>query len=119
MRLGPFRSATVRYFPLVPNRKWLGSLDHVVGTRKKRGRYGQTERLGGLHIDDQLEMRWLLDRQVGWLGAFQDTASSSVASEAIGTGDLPFDRCWCLCCLAQYLKAGPEHQAVGSVLFSR
>jgi hypothetical protein len=28
--------------------------------------------LGGFHIDDQLETSWLLDRQIGGLGAFED-----------------------------------------------
>ena len=33
---------------------------------------GQPERLGGLEIDDQLEGRRLLDRQIGRLGALED-----------------------------------------------
>jgi hypothetical protein len=28
--------------------------------------------LGGFHIDDQLKMGWLFDRQIGGLGAFED-----------------------------------------------
>ena len=30
------------------------------------------ERLGGLEVDDHLEGRWLLDRQIGGLGALED-----------------------------------------------
>src|SRR5262249_518135 len=48
------------------------SLDHLVSARKECGRYGQTERLGGSEIDDQFKYGWLLNRQVGRLGAFQD-----------------------------------------------
>src|SRR5262249_50993295 len=32
----------------------------------------QAEGLGGLEIDDQLELRWLLDRKISWAGALQD-----------------------------------------------
>jgi hypothetical protein len=35
-------------------------------------RYGESERLGGLEIDDQLELARLLDRQIGRLGAVED-----------------------------------------------
>jgi hypothetical protein len=41
-----------------PRRKLAGALF-------RRGR--QTERLGGLHVDDQLELGWLLHRQIGSL----------------------------------------------------
>src|SRR5262245_9346630 len=32
----------------------------------------EAERLGGLHIDHQIEHQRLLDRQIGWFSAFQD-----------------------------------------------
>jgi hypothetical protein len=38
-------------------------------------RYGEAERLGCLHIDDQLELGRLLDREIGGLCAFEDFAS--------------------------------------------
>src|SRR5262249_43678093 len=47
-------------------------LDHLINARKELGWYGQTERPGSLHIEDQFEDGWLLDRQVGRPGTFQD-----------------------------------------------
>src|SRR5258705_2250754 len=40
-------------------------LDHLVGTEEERGRNDNTERLGGLEADDELELRRLLHRQIG------------------------------------------------------
>src|SRR5262245_1785623 len=47
-------------------------IDHLVRPEQKRLRDRQAECLGGLHVDDQLESGWLLDRQVGWLGTLED-----------------------------------------------
>src|SRR5712671_6020185 len=60
----------------------------------------------GLEIDDQLERRWLLDRQIGGLGALENPAgvdaslarisgeARSIADQAAGRGELapPIDR---------------------------
>src|SRR5262249_61381015 len=46
--------------------------DHLVGASEQRRWHSNTKRVGGLHIDDQLETSWLLDRQIGGLGAFED-----------------------------------------------
>ena len=46
------------------------SFDHSVGHRKQGRRNFDRERLCSLEVGDQLEFRWLLDRQIGWLRAF-------------------------------------------------
>src|SRR5262249_47401856 len=45
--------------------------DHLVGEREQLGRNVEAQHLGGLEIDDQLELGRLLDGEVGGLGAFQ------------------------------------------------
>ena len=48
------------------------SFDHPISAHKQRWRDGETERLRGLEIDDQLERRGLLDRKITSLGAPED-----------------------------------------------
>src|ERR1700722_4333501 len=48
-----------------------GLLDHPVGQRQKVRRHVEPKRLGGLEIEYQIERRWLHDRRIGRLGAFQ------------------------------------------------
>ena len=48
--------------------------DHLVGAAEQEGWHGETERLRSLEVDDQLELRGLLYRQVGWLFALEDAA---------------------------------------------
>jgi hypothetical protein len=62
-------------------------------------RHGEVERLGGLEIDDQLEGRRLLDRQIGRLGAREDFSGENaglaingrearpIADQAAGRGE--------------------------------
>ena len=51
---------------------WPQSLDDLVGAAEQRHRKGETQRLGGLQVDHQLELCRLFDRQIGRLGASQD-----------------------------------------------
>src|ERR1700730_3859791 len=52
--------------------KYRRLLDHLVGKCDQLIRHDQTERLGGLDIDHQLEFRGELHRQVGALLALED-----------------------------------------------
>jgi hypothetical protein len=53
----------------------LGLFDHLVGAREHGGRYGEPERLGGPEVDNKLDLRDLLDRQMSGLLAFENAAS--------------------------------------------
>jgi hypothetical protein len=44
-----------------------GLFDHLIGAGEQRGRHRQAQRLGGLEIDREFDLRRLLDRQIGWL----------------------------------------------------
>jgi hypothetical protein len=51
------------------------SLNHLIGPAEQREREGEAERLGGLHVDDQLDLRGLLDRQIGRLLALENAST--------------------------------------------
>src|SRR5262249_34514225 len=58
-------------------------LDHLVGAREQRRRHIEAERLGGPHVDEQLDLRGLLDWQVDRFLAFENTASVD-AGQTVG-----------------------------------
>jgi len=47
-------------------------LDHLGRLKQDLGRNSQAELLGSLHVDDQLELRWLLYGRVARLRALED-----------------------------------------------
>src|SRR5215831_13172267 len=49
-----------------------GSLDHLVRQHQEMRGNGEPKGLGGLEVDDELELRGLLHWQVARLGAFED-----------------------------------------------
>src|SRR5262249_17530596 len=73
--------------------------DHLVGAAEERDRNGKAERLGGLEVDEQLDLSGLLDWQVGRLLALKNptcvdasetgrVTTSSIAHQAAGCGGL-------------------------------
>src|SRR3954453_4302921 len=54
-------------------------LDHLVGAAEQRQRHVEAERLGGPEIEDQLDLRGLLDRQVSGLLALENAAGVDAA----------------------------------------
>ena len=51
--------------------------NHYVGTGQQSGRDGEAERLGGLEIDHQLELRWGLHGKRARIPAAQDATDIS------------------------------------------
>src|SRR5437764_11667310 len=95
---GASNEPCIRFARRGPQRSDL--LDHFVGTAEQRQREREAERLGGLEIDEQLDLRGLLHRQVRRLLALEYPASldaaltvpvrnaASIAQQATGGGEL-------------------------------
>src|SRR5262249_50391633 len=49
--------------------------DYLVRPRQQRGRDGEAEGLGGLDVNDELELRWLLNRNICWLDSAQNLSN--------------------------------------------
>ena len=54
-------------------------LNKLIRPQQQRWRNREAERLGGLHIDDKLELRQLLDREIGRFRALEDLVDASGA----------------------------------------
>jgi len=48
-------------------------LDHLIRPRQQSRRNREAERLGGLEVDDKLELRRLFDAEVGRFHALEDS----------------------------------------------
>jgi hypothetical protein len=59
------------------------SLDHFIRPRHHRRRDRQPNLLRRLQIDDELELRRLLDRQIGGLGPFKILSTNVAARRSI------------------------------------
>src|SRR5262245_50896255 len=59
-------------------------LDHLTGLQHHRLRHREAERFGGLGVEHELELRRLLDRQLGGLGTLEDLVHVA--------GGPPYDR---------------------------
>jgi hypothetical protein len=67
------RLAEPRQFWIFDCRFWIvSSSDDTIGSSEHIGWNNQSDLLGGFEIDDKLELRRLLDWQVGRFGSFED-----------------------------------------------
>src|SRR5262249_12930785 len=64
-------------------------LDHLICQEEQRWGYCDPERLGGLHVDDELELHRLLHRQVGGLGSLQNLIDVCSGAQGYITLALP------------------------------
>src|SRR5215470_17340006 len=64
----PARAAPARHRGMLG----VSLLDHPISPGEQRWRNRQSERLGGLEVDNQLERGGLLDGEIGRLGTLED-----------------------------------------------
>src|SRR5262249_44366863 len=60
----------------------------LVSLQDQRLGYRQPEGLGGLKVDDELELGWPLDWQIGWLGSPEDSVFGGASVKILGTGSV-------------------------------
>ena len=112
--------------------------DHLIGAGEQCGWHGEAERLCGLEIDDQLDFRGLLDRQVGCLLPLENPAgvdadltvcvraTASVANQATSCGELAIHvdrghrvadrKCGELSSANSEISINPDHECTGMEL---
>jgi hypothetical protein len=56
----------------VPGTEVASSFDHLVGAGEQRDGESEAQCLGGLEVDDELDLNGLLERQVSGFGALED-----------------------------------------------
>jgi hypothetical protein len=91
----------------VPYADATASFDHLVGGYEQGRWHSEAKCLGGLEIDDKLEISRLLDRQISWPCAFEDPSNvnTGLAIQGREAGSitdetarrdkfLPFINCW-------------------------
>src|SRR5262245_31882747 len=69
-----------------PKADILTLFDHLVGSIQQAKWHGETERLGGLQVDDEIEFSWLQNWKIGRLFTFKDS-SGVIACLSIRIGD--------------------------------
>ena len=69
---GSLAANDAQYHVRIGEKATWGLLDDLVCPKEQRQRDRQAQRLGGLEVDHQLELRRLLDEQVAGPGALQD-----------------------------------------------
>src|SRR5436305_622770 len=70
----------IRHVSKVPTTEVAASFDHFVGAKQHRRRYIDAEHLGNLQVDYRLELRWLLNRDVGRISTLQYLVDENSAS---------------------------------------
>jgi hypothetical protein len=61
-------------------------LNHLVGATRERKRHRDPKRVGGLEVQEQLDFRGSLYRQLTWLFAFENTGDID-AGETVSVRD--------------------------------